>query len=295
MKEATTSRAWDQASTGLFVSCVVMHIRNRISSQHLNTIALHVCRFETDGPMGANGEPKKVYQDTRSLVLSECQYQFGLGRAAKNAEAETADESGMPFVAYIVPEIREVVCINPIRITSSDTILFQQSLFIIRVARIKASLSYIVMDFLFPGTMQAARVLEMECISAAAVHLLSTNMHLLNDISITYSKSILPSDPCRGYSAPCTNPMGTWAYLLFIVVDATENASRRVLWVLTGAVVCRDDRSGEEGSQSEARRGEPQGEAEGDGQHAVCGAFVQGRHDHREDRACLHPGAPEGS
>jgi hypothetical protein len=52
-----------------------------------------VCRFETQVPVG-NGHKKKIHQDIRSLVLSECQYQFGLGRSAKNAEVNPEDESG---------------------------------------------------------------------------------------------------------------------------------------------------------------------------------------------------------
>jgi hypothetical protein len=52
-----------------------------------------VCRFETQVPLG-NDHKKKFHQDIRSLVFSECQYQFGLGRSAKNAEVNPEDESG---------------------------------------------------------------------------------------------------------------------------------------------------------------------------------------------------------
>jgi hypothetical protein len=52
-----------------------------------------VCRFETEVLVG-NDHKKKIHQDIRSLVLSECQYQFGLGRSAKNAEVNPEDESG---------------------------------------------------------------------------------------------------------------------------------------------------------------------------------------------------------
>ena len=70
------------------------------------------CRFETEGGVNPDGSTKRgIRQDIRSLVLCECQYQFTLGRSAKNAEEETADESGAPPPVFLLL-LRSIIIIS---------------------------------------------------------------------------------------------------------------------------------------------------------------------------------------
>lgn len=72
------------------------------------------CRFTTQEPDAEHATPganKKVtQQDIRSLVLSECQYQFTLGRSAKNGTTDAdqvGDESGAfgSLISILTPSL----------------------------------------------------------------------------------------------------------------------------------------------------------------------------------------------